>query len=395
MGSRILFLSIPASGHVFPTISIVDELVKRRNEVHYTAVGQHAETIAETGATVISYDSVDPVSVVTSDDSGRAPLAFLQENIAMLGAIESHFGENPPDLIAYDGVAAQAGRVLAKKWDRPAVQLSPVFASNEHYSFVEKMMEAAGPVDTANPAMAGFGRLLGELLASNGLEVSIPEFMQATENLNIVFVPREFQPMGETFDERFVFVGPCLGERAFLGEWEPPQDDRPLVLVSLGTVNNRDASFFGRCVEAFGDLPWRVVISVGGGIDPATLGPLPDNVEVHRFIPHLKVLEHASAAVIHGGMGTLMETLHFGCPTVVVPPFPDVIPNADRVAELKLGIALRPDDLTPERLRAALLEVVEDRTVLERLAEMRAHTRAAGGAVRAADEIEAYLGRIG
>jgi hypothetical protein len=36
-------------------------------------------------------------------------------------------------------------------------------------------------------------------------------------DLNIVFLPRAFQPAGETFDERFVFVGPSLWPH--LHEW--------------------------------------------------------------------------------------------------------------------------------------------------------------------------------
>ncbi|KOR25174.1 hypothetical protein [Clostridium sp. L74] len=33
--SKIVFFSIPAHGHTNPTIAVVDELVKRRNEVWY------------------------------------------------------------------------------------------------------------------------------------------------------------------------------------------------------------------------------------------------------------------------------------------------------------------------------------------------------------------------
>ncbi|MEU7384789.1 MULTISPECIES: macrolide family glycosyltransferase [unclassified Streptomyces] len=394
MGHHVLIHSIPANGHVLPTLAIVAELVRKGHRVTYPMVGDFARMVESVGATVLPYDSVDPVSVVSGPESGRAPLVFLEENLAQIAAAEKHLADDVPDLVLYDGVAMQAGRVLAKRWSRPAVRLSPVFASNEHYSFVQKMMEAAGPVDMGTDAMAEFGEKLGRLLLTNGFEESVQEFMAHVEDLTIVLVPRAFQPAGDTFDERFAFVGPCLADRDFLGEWHPPVSGLPTALVSLGTVNNRDAGFFKATIDAFTDLPWHAVVSVGNGIDPAELGDLPDNVEVRRWVPHLTVLEHAELAVTHAGMGGVMEALRWGRPMVAVPPFPDVVPNAERLAELELGVVLRPADVTAERLRNAILRVSGDKEIVNRTREMSERIREAGGAREVVARIEGHLERV-
>ena len=45
--------------------------------------------------------------------------------------------------------------------------------------------------------------------------------------------PAQLQgPEGDTFDERFAFVGPCLTERPFQGTWAPP-GDAPVVLSTI------------------------------------------------------------------------------------------------------------------------------------------------------------------
>ena len=91
------------------------------------------------------------------------------------------------------------------------------------------------------------------------------------EQLNIIFIPKEFQPAAETFDDRYLFVGPSI-----LPRYEAPNfpldqlnSDWPLLYISLGTVANNQLEFYKLCFEAFGDQPWQVVLSVGKRIDLA------------------------------------------------------------------------------------------------------------------------------
>jgi MGT family glycosyltransferase len=70
-----------------------------------------------------------------------------------------------------------------------------------------------------------------------------------------------------------------------------------------------------------------------GGVDPAALGPIPPNVEVHAHVPQLAVLRRARVFVTPAGMGSTMESLYFGVPMVAVPQMAEQRVNADRVAE--------------------------------------------------------------
>ncbi|MFF2545532.1 macrolide family glycosyltransferase [Kitasatospora sp. NPDC058063] len=391
--SHILMVNIPAHGHVFPTLAVVGELVRRGHRVTYAAVDDFAQALAEVGAEHLRYDSTQPLDSVGGPENGRTPLIFLDENIAILRAVQEWFGDDRPDAVVYDAVAFQAGRVLAHTWGLPAVQSTPFFASNDTYSFVQQMMEADGAVPLTEEVLVEFGGRMAELLASHGIDEPAHEFMMRTEALNLVHVPRFFQPHGESFDERFAFVGPCLADRSFLGEWQPPASGLPVALVSMGTVHNKHPEFFRLCVDAFAELPWHAVVSVGEGMDPADLGPLPDNVEVHRWVSHLAVLRHARLVITHGGMGGVLESLDAGCPMLALPSWPDVAANTARVAELGLGRELLPAEADVSLLRAAITEVAADAAVRERGAEAQRLTREAGGATRAADEIEAYLKR--
>ena len=123
----------------------------------------------------------------------------------------------------------------------------------------------------------------------------------------------------------------------------------------------------------------------------ADLGAIPANVDVRAWFPQPAVLRHAAAFVSHAGMGSTMEALYYGVPLVCVPQMVEQEVNAARVAELGLGVRLDPEGLTADDLRAAVDAVTGDDAMRAALDRMREAVHKAGGAVAAADAIEAHL----
>lgn len=130
-----------------------------------------------------------------------------------------------------------------------------------------------------------------------------------------------------------------LADRAFQGDWAPPGTGLPVMLVSLGTAYNVRADFYRMIIESAHERPWHVVLAIGDQVDAEDLGSVPDNVEVLQQVPQLAVLRQARAFVTHAGMGGTMEALHEGVPLVAVPQTAEQRANADRIAELRLGMA--------------------------------------------------------
>jgi MGT family glycosyltransferase len=114
-------------------------------------------------------------------------------------------------------------------------------------------------------------------------------------------------------------------------------------------------------------------------------------VEAHRWVAHGDVLPHCSVFLCQGGMGSLMEALSFGVPVIAVPHHPEQHINARQIRRLGLGASLDKETVTAERIRDTVLAVDRDDAVRRRVQLMRREVHAAGGAVRAADEIEARV----
>ncbi|HEU5471632.1 MAG TPA: macrolide family glycosyltransferase [Actinophytocola sp.] len=396
MGRHIAFLNNSGYGHVIPTLDVVTELVRRGHRVSYVTAEGPARTVAAAGATVVEYQSrlpeLDLAGIVnTPDGTARLPGIYLTEAEGILRAATAHFVADRPDLVVYDVTVYHAGRILSRAWGVPAAQFLPVFASNEHFSLLEKMFGKVDPAGLRHPELVAFFNRLRRLLAAYGQsDTALEEFIGRVEGLNLVGCPRSFQYAGDRFDDRFTFVGPSVGAGVDVGEWTPPGDGRPVLLVSLGTTVNRRPGFWETCLAAFAELPWHVVLATHDGVDGLG-GAVPPNVEVRSWVPFLAVLEHAAVAITHGGFGSIMGALYQGTPVIVVPDSPEARVNASRVAELGLGRVVRDGTLTAERLRGTVLDLAADQQTYRRVRDMRRDIRETGGGPHGADAIERYL----
>ncbi|KJS55748.1 glycosyl transferase [Streptomyces rubellomurinus subsp. indigoferus] len=390
--AHILMVSVPAHGHVNPSLAVIAELVARGHRVSYVNDPSFREVVESTGAAFVPYRTRLPLA---DDPAGwpEEPVAiqdvFLDDTLSMWSALLAAFEDDRPDLVLYD-IAGFAGRALGERLGVPVVQLSSSFVGWEG---IEEDLAAVFEAIRSGPGGPEHYRRFADWLARAGaVERDVEAFKNRPERC-IALVPRALQPHADRVDGRRVsFVGPCFGDRAHQGRWERPADAEKVLLVSLGSAFTHRPAFYRACVEAFGDLPgWRVVLQIGKHTDPAELGEVPDSVEVHRWVPQLSVLSQADAFVTHAGMGGSSEGLFHAVPMIAVPQAADQFANADALVGLGVARRLDTEQATAQALRAALLELVGDPAVPGRLAELSAAGRAEGGTRRAADLIEAEL----
>lgn len=382
MSAHIAMVGIPAISHVLPSLEVIRALVARGHRVTYANDPAVAEVIRETGAELVPYTSTLPVADHDwPDDPIAAMRIFLEDNIRLLPQLEAAYGEEPADLYLYD-IGAYAARALAERQRRPIVQLSPSMVGWDGYD-----EEVAAPLWELPGADDYRARFAGWLAGNGATTTDMDEFSGRPARC-LALIPRAMQPNADRVDDGVSFVGPCKKPS---GTWERPAGAEKVLLISLGSAYTRQPEFYRRCLAAFGGLPgWHVVLQIGKHVDPAELGPIPGNVEVHSWVPQQAILERADAFVTHAGMGGCGEGLLAGVPMIAVPQAADQFMNADRLVEL--GVARRIDtaEATAETLRTALVELTTDPEVAERLKRLRAE----GGTARAVELIEAELTRV-
>jgi MGT family glycosyltransferase len=379
---------MPAYGHVNPTLAIAQELVKRGQEVIYYVSEPFREAAQATGATVRCYDS----KLNTIESIGPGVFSkFSEEAHHVLPQALEFLRDDTPDIIIYEPFGVWP-RIAVSVLQIPAIALRPTYAMNEHFNMAQFAAFMRNQQRFPNmPEMMERARAnIAELCAQYNVPPFDPisSFIYA-EPLTIVFLPKAFQPAADSFDERFVFVGPSILTRHEATDFplERLDSERPLLYISLGTVANNQPEFFKHCLEAFGGSNYQVVLSRGRRVDPEALGPVPDNFLVSAYVPQLEILPRTSVFITHGGMNSTMESLYYGVPMVVIPQMGDQFATGQRVAELGLGLMLNKEAIDVTALREAVERVANEPAFRERAQQMQQSTRDAGGYQRAADAI--------
>ena len=383
---HIAMVASPAISHLLPSVELIKELVARGHRVTYATHESMSDAIKPTGAELVPVPTVLPVEDrLWPEDPVAGMGVFLDDAIQVLPHLEAFYGTEPADLYLYD-IGGYAARALAEKQQRPFVQLSPTFVAWDGYA------EEVGAQVRQLPGYDGYLDRFRAWLADAEASTRDPETFAGAPKRALALIPRAMQPNADKVDEEVVtFVGPCFALDSD-ESWTCPAGADHVLLVSLGSAYTADAGFFRACIEAYAALPgWHVVMSIGTQLDPADLGDLPGNVEVHSWLPQRAVLARADAFVTHAGMGGSSEGLMAGVPMVAVPQAVDQFMNADRLVELGVARRVDAEDVTAAALRTALLELLDDPDRAARSAQLRADAIAEGGTSRAADLIESML----
>lgn len=387
-------ITLGASGHVFSSLPLVAELVKKGNRVTYFTIPRFKEMVETIGA-----DYKEVKSALTNngqadkdiavDMMAELPLRFLSEGAATIESIMEVLRQDKPDAVIVDAIAI-AGRLAAAELKVPMIMLFTSFASNEVFSLCRHW-----PVypDT-HPARAKAKALAEELSAKYGTPAyDVYGIFEGTGDLNIVTQPASFHPAAETFDDSFVFAGPQIMKRTDSGTWEAPAGDAPLMYTSLGTLFNAWPQFYHILYGVVKDMNLRVVSSVGSTLTAEDIGEIPANVKTFPFLPQLEVLENADYFITHAGIGSVMEAAYYGVPMLAIPQMDEQAFTASCMVKAGLGIMIPKEELTPEKLREGIHELTSNPVYKENVRKMSVELQSLGGAYAAEKVMEFMANR--
>ncbi len=387
---KAIYIPVGATGHILASLPMIGELVKKGVDVLYFAPEQYRDMVCVTGC------GFSPMPVVAGQDSVDAgddflagiPLVFLGEAVGVIDHIMPVAETFGADCVITDSLAL-AGRLVASKLNLPLIMLHPTYVSNEHFS-----MCRFWPVyPDNNPARAKGLAIADELTEKYGVKrLDVYEIFEGKGEFNICTIAKDFQPAGPTFGDDTFFVGAQIMKRADSGSWTAPDNGKPLLYTSLGSLFNNWPEFYQMLFPIVKDLDINVLCSIGKSIKPEDLGEIPANVTVMPFTPQLEVLEKTDYFITHAGVGSVMEALYFGVPAFCVPQMDEQVFTASRMCELKVasGMLTKPE-VTEETLRAGLMELINNPIYKENAKKFEKDMHENGGCERAAQAVIDYM----
>lgn len=391
--ARAAFFSIPAHGHVNPTLPVVSELIRRGEFVTYYNTEAFRGKIESTGAEFRSY------AIDANYDSARIAgnsvelICNLQEfSVDVLPQLLQDLKNDPVDYVIYDSLCPW-GSYVAQILGIPAVCSHAIFALRSEL-FAEVRSPFRSWIARASllrrlPMLLRIRRARRRLERTHGVNARNVLFNQGAQ-LNLVCTSREFHPWADLYDESYQFVGPTFSPPCEPEELVREPGDARLIYISMGTIFNKAERFYRLCFEALGDMPEKVVMSVGLQTDIRALGPLPSNFVVRQEVPQLCVLSKACLFLTHGGVNSVSEALFYGVPMLVFPKMIEQELNASQVRNLGAGLVLDERTVSAGELRTKVNLVLNSPQFAERAKQLGRSLRAAGGYSKAADIILSY-----
>lgn len=164
----------------------------------------------------------------------------------------------------------------------------------------------------------------------------------------------------------------------------------PVVYVCMGTVTGQTQEQLKSFVEGCSSDKFRVLWSLRREMQSLLPDQLPPNMRIESFLSQVGVLAHPNvkAFITHGGMASMMESIHHGKPLVIVPFMADQMDNAQRATDKGFGIRLNRHKLTGPIIAKALDTVMFDPSYAAAARVSGKIMRSGGGAKQAVKIVE-------
>lgn len=192
---------------------------------------------------------------------------------------------------------------------------------------------------------------------------------KSNPNLNIVYIPKQFQNKSEEFNESYLYVIPK--PTVLPGDIQIPYEKMisPIVYISLGSILS-DKSFYKKCINAYGNKEVSVILNTGK-VSPDSLGFIPENIYAYSFVPQIDVLSHTDVFLTHCGMNSINEALCFGVPMVAMPFINDQVTNAKQLVNLGIAKRIHSFFQKSKEIYGAVMEVAKSEDMKENAMKMK------------------------
>ena len=386
---RVLFSSTSGYGHLFPMYPLARAFLAAGHDVLWATSADAHDRLEAAGLPAAPAGLAGP-ELRERAGSLRARVAAISPRDRAAFMYPRLFGETltPPmlaDLLP-----------LATRW-RPDLMV------HEHGELASPLVGAVLRVPSVTHAFGGgippalledAGARLAGLWAEHGQ--ALPPYAGSFTSLYLDICPPSVQsvpldhvparqplrPVADTGDP----------EGARPGYLE--QDERPLVYVTLGTVQNQ-LPMLAPAVRALALLPVRILVTVGADGDPDALGPQPDHVHVERWVDQPRVLRHCDVVVSHAGSGTFLGALAEGLPQLCLPQAADQFRNSDGARRAGVAVVLHPDESSPEAITSAVGTLLTDDSVRRRARGVAGEIAAMPAPAAVVDVLVAAFGAAG
>ncbi|GAB3152463.1 hypothetical protein GCM10027058_20500 [Microbacterium neimengense] len=331
---------------------------ERLTDLMWDPVGRGRQTLA-------IIDRVQPDRILVDHLAFSARMAMQAAGVAYGDVVLGH-----PTALPVPGELYGVPPFWPRAFDPDAASLTALrtLAAEVSERFTAQWNEAASEVDPSADVVT-------DAFASHGDTVLYNYPEQLAEGDGRAMAPGAF--LGSTLREES--VDPSISR--WIGEGEP------YVYVSFGSFLSVRDDVLARVVEVLRALGVRAAIATGAA-DTSMWGDIPAGWLVREYLPQVRLLGAAAAAITHGGNNSVTEACAQGVPLVVLPFSTDQFAGAAALERAGVGIACDPNRASAGELADAVARQLHADAAAPALrSRMRQDGRERPGPLRAFDAL--------
>lgn len=196
---------------------------------------------------------------------------------------------------------------------------------------------------------------------------------------------------GRPIDSRDRVVGPIY--------WQPDvplpdfvqnrSKDRPLIYVGMGSSGSPRVLW--KVLKGLSGMNVDVLVSGVVDLPDASFTRLGPNFHRAEVVPEHLLRGHVSAAITHGGEGTLQAICQAGIPFAAHPMQAEQRWNIEECVRAEVAVRLRRSDLRPEGIQNIVGQLLRDESLSARASTLADQVSALQGSFEAVRVIESVL----
>jgi MGT family glycosyltransferase len=393
-GTRILFATVPADGHVNPLTGLAVYLQSIGCDVRWYTSTAYQQKIENLG--IPFYPLVEALDLAASNieevfaDRVRHKSMVAKLNYDMIHVfikrgpeyfqdIKAIYADFPFDVVIGD--LTNTALPLVKEVMGIPVIAAGIVPLTESSTDLPPAGLGMTPSDSAIGRVkqdilrfvadrflfAKSTRYLRQMLATYGIDcpnTNIFDVMTKKATVLLQSGTPGFEYKRSDKGHNIHFVGPLLPHNCNKSApWSHPkltQYDK-VILVTQGTVEKDPNKLIIPTLEAFKDTNCLVVVTTGGANTEELRTRFPHhNIIIEDFIPFECIMPYTDVYVTNGGYGGVLLGIQHGLPMVVAGVHEGKSEICARVGYFKLGINLRTEKPTPKQLFKSVSEVLDN-----------------------------------
>ncbi len=419
--AKVVFFTLPHHGHINPNIGLLEELVKRGEQIICYSSIAYREVIEATGAQFGEY-KVDveafffkkdiPSHTEEIDENIPAVMAKCFESVEAVFKLGKeiylkHYKEIIDigiDYFMYDSFAMW-GMLFAQKLNIPSVCCESSFVMTEEvfnasieyfiaYLMKTKCIDTITAADK-NQAINCLNLNNKRLQRKLGIKNFNLSGYFYSEYLNIVYLVKDMQPCIDNISDKFAFVGLNDNNSISTEGTTAKKDEIPLVFMSRGTIHGKEAiDIFNKSISILGNMNCSAIISTGSFTDESQFNNLPSNIKLFNFVNQKQVLKDASVFITHGGITGVREAISNGVPMIFYPEATDQYIAAQQLEKFGAGIWLKNRPFCCDELKYSLEQIINNSKYKKSVDTLKSELQGAGGCKKAADYIDDFKQKL-